>query len=195
MEYCKRIFPACRFFGEQGAVEISRTDDGVFSNGRVEARLTREQLGPGRERIVHLWKNVSGEPIRIQPEIRAKAAFAYERYLIPGVNANGNEWGKGGEPKGLNMDGEPWVFEYRRTTIPSCSISESEQAYLALMASDEDEASLVSSCSMISEDGRMLHRILYPVIERPKTYSYRDRFGPAYDEWIELAPGEQFRAA
>ncbi|MBQ4086604.1 MAG: hypothetical protein IJC54_08585 [Clostridia bacterium] len=181
--------------GETGAKYPAQGENGIYSDGTVEVRVQTVPVRDGLEKISHTWINVGSAAIEIQPEIRVQADFPYARYLIPGISVNGNDWGKGGEPKGLALDGEPWVFDYRRTTLPSCTISENARHFLALMASDEDEESLVSSCSMIDEGGRMIHRLLYPCIERPLTYSYRDSYSPAYDTWIALAPEESFCAS
>lgn len=173
----------------------ARIDAGMYSDELLNVQMQCTSVRSGLEKITHTWKNISDGTIEFQPEIRVQAGFAYARYQIPGISINGNDWGKGGEPKGLTHEGDPWVFEYRRTTLPSCTISENAQSFLALMASDEDEASLVSSCSMIDKGGRMIHRLIYPMIERPLTYSYRDTYSPAYNTWIKLAPGEVFRAS
>ena len=118
----------------------------------------------------------------------------FDHYVIPGVSVNGNRWGKGKEPKGLLCEGEPWVFDYRRTTIPACTISENGERYFALFASDESPLSLQASCSMLpQEDGTMAHRILYPCMERPKTYSGRDEYAPAHEEFLTIGAGETVR--
>jgi len=173
----------------------ARSGSDTYADDQLEVQIRTVSVRRGLEKITHTWKNTGADTIEFQPEIRVQAQFSYSRYLIPGISINGNDWGKGGEPKGLSLHGEPWVFEYRRTTLPSCTISENPQHFLSLMASDEDEASLVSSCSMIDDGGRMIHRLIYPVIERPLTYSYRDSYSPAFDTWITLAPGDIFCAS
>ncbi len=120
--------------------------------------------------------------------------FAYTHYLIPGVSYNGNHWGRGKEPKGLLYEGNPWVFDYRRTTIPACTISENKENYLALMTSNETPQSITASCSMVPQpDGSMIHRILYPGIERPLTYCTRDGYTHAHEGFIALSPGETIK--
>lgn len=92
-------------------------------------------------------------------------------------------------------NGEPWVFDARRTSIPACTVSESHEKYLALMASDEDDVSHRASCSMEADDeGRMLHRLYYPRMERPLTYCTRDGYAPAHDDWLTPASGQTITA-
>ncbi|MCR5263285.1 MAG: hypothetical protein K6D94_05385, partial [Clostridiales bacterium] len=51
----------------------------------------------------------------------------------------------------------------------------------------------LSSCSMERfDDGTMLHRILYPEIERPLTYVNRDKYGPPHEEYVTILPGGTF---
>ena len=137
--------------------------------------------------------NLTDKPILCQPEIRVRSDFRWTHYLIPGVYYNGNNWGRGKEPKGLMIEGKPWVFDYRRTTIPACTISECETEYLALFASDVDAWSLTASCAMEPQaDGSMLHRLLYPEIEKPKTYCTRDGYSKAHEDYVLLQAGSVF---
>ena len=178
-----------------GMHEPDAVDEGGWADDRLRVQILLERQTDVRTRIVSRWTCAAAEPIRIQPELRLLTAFVPEHYAIPGVSIDGNHWGKGNEPKGLEKDGEPWVFEYHRTPLPSCTLTEDREHFVALMASDRDAASLTSSCSMIRlEDGRMIQRLLYPMIERPLTYCDRDRYTDPLDTWIALAPGETFEA-
>lgn len=164
---------------------------GIYGDNCLRVSVREESLGPGRARLICEWENRGPEVLRFQPEIRVQTEFVINRYLIPGVSVNGNVWGRGKEPKGLASEGEPWVFDYRRTTIPACTISESRDRYLALFASDETTVSLEASCSMILlEDGSMVHRLLYPCVERPKTYCTRDGYTESHEDFLMLKPGE-----
>lgn len=184
--------PSYRTKGDDGR-ELKYAGPGAYEDERLEMTWTVVCLGEGRERLDCTWRNREAEPLQCQLEVRIKADFSYARYLIPGVSVNGNMWGKGQEPKGLALEGEPWVFDYRRTSIPACTISENRERYLALMASDESPSSLEASCSMIPQkDGRMLHRLLYPCIERPRTYCTRDSYREGHEDFLLLQPGEEF---
>lgn len=181
---------------------IIRTADAVYTlhregdawlNEYLEVHIDRSLVDTGREKLCVHWINRTKKQLRVQLELALQADFAFTHYVIPGVSLNGNDWGRGKEPKTLALDGEPWVFDSRRTTIPACTISENNTQFLALMASDQDDASLRASCSMVPQaDGAMRHRLLYPFIERPVTYCTRDGYAPAHEEWITLAPGAAY---
>lgn len=170
--------------------------ENVYEDKQFQVTLDYEVVSDNCVQLVHCWKNTGAKAVDFQPEIRVKADFKYTHFLIPGVSYNGNHWGNGREPKGLEREGQPWIFDYRRTTIPGCTISEDAEHYIALMASDKDKDSLVCSCSMIADkDGCMIHRMLYPAIEKPLTYCSRDSYSEAYETFIHLEAGEEFRAA
>ena len=154
-----------------------------------------EYLGDGAYSVTRSVKNTGKETVRFKDEIRVRDVFRAEHYLIPCVNYNGNEFGDVKTPKGLTYNGEPWVFSYERTGIPSCTLTENGRTGLALFASADTPASLVSSCSLEKNaDGRYEHVILRPVSESPVTYESKGVFGPRYETFIELAPGETFSA-
>lgn len=181
---------------ENGQKQLQPLEENVYGDDRLRVFIQYEKISDNCVKLVHRWKNIGRRILKFQPEIRIKAEFPFIHYLIPGVSYNGNGWGNGKEPKGLAMEGQPWVFDYRRTTIPGCTVSEDGERYVALMACDEDEDSLVCSCSMIPDkDGCMIHRLLYPIIERPLTYSSRDCYGEPYETFLHLEAGEEFAAA
>ncbi len=183
--------PVCTYDGKPH--ELMPLGDGVYAGSDVQVEVSLETIVSGQEKLVCHWKNLTKDSLDCQPEVRICSTFEYTHYLIPGVSYNGNHWGRGKEPKGLTLDGSPWIFDYRRTSLPACTISENKEYYLALMASDQDEASLTASCSMEPmEDGRMLHRLLYPEVERPKTYCTRDGYSDAHEDFITLRPDEVF---
>ena len=89
--------------------------------------------------------------------LAAEPGFAATRYLIPGVNYNGNDfmqaiagdqhnpdraaaWKAPDIQTGWEKGGEPWTFAYDRSGIPSCTISENAETVFALFASVEDAA-------------------------------------------------------
>lgn len=189
------LLPPCYTRGGRQR-ELQRLEENVYEDKQFRVTLQYETVDDNCVRLVHYWKNIGKGAADFQPEIRMKAGFPYTHYVIPGVSYNGNHWGNGKEPKGLEREGQPWVFDYRRTTIPGCTISENADQYAALMASDREENSLLCSCSMTADkDGCMIHRLLYPTIEKPLTYCSRDRYSDAYETFIHLEAGEEFRAA
>jgi len=175
---------------------LSETDTPcVFTDGINRAELTVEQKGDTLFHIRRRFTNLSGETEQIQTVFRVSACFTPERYLIPCVSVNGNEFGAGNEPKGLEKDGKKWIFGYDRVSIPSCTLTENADFACGLFASGESEASLVSSCSIFrTGDGTFCQEIFHPVIEAPLTYAYRDSYSPAYETFLTLAPGETFEA-
>lgn len=181
--------PACRINGLD--YELKKYGDGIYREKYLQVSVRQEPLKEGLVKFICTWENTGTESLSCQPELRVKTNFSFRHYVIPGVSLNGNNWGTGKEPKNLLCEGEPWVFDYRRTTIPACTISENKDHYLALMASDETDRSLEASCSMVPlEDGSMLHRLLYPCIERPKTYCTRDGYREAHENFLVIKPGE-----
>lgn len=171
--------------------ELSRISDHAYADGKLRVQQTLTQDRPDTLRVRREWENVSGECVHIRCALKVKARFVAERYLIPCVNYNGNRWGKGCEPKGIERDGQPWVFSAQRTGIPACTISECADQALAVFAVDTPK-SLDSACSLEADsDGVLTHVIWYPAIERPLTYCRRDEYGPAWEPELTLEPGEK----
>lgn len=170
------------------------TDFIPVSGGTFEVTAEQTPVADSAEKLTVTWKNAGDRELTYQLEIRVKTGFRFTHYVIPAVLYNGNGWGKGREPKGTDLDGEPWIFDHRRTSIPACTVSENKDRFFAMFASNEDEYSLNASCSMIPcEDGSMIHRILYPCIEKPKTYRNRDSYCEAHEDFITLKPGESVK--
>ena len=151
-----------------------------------------ESLGDGLFRVTRKIANLSGARHSIQIINQAKTCFQPMDYIIPCVMYNGNEWGGRNSPKGLTKDGQPWVFSYDRTGIPSCTLTENAAFGFALFASAQDRDSLRTSCSILREGTEFIHRIHYPVVEAPVSYSGKNKMTGRYDEYIDLAPGAQF---
>jgi hypothetical protein len=98
------------------------------------------------------WKNTSEQTVKIQTSFRVQTGFVPERFLIPCVSVNGNEFGRGGEPKGLTRDGKKWIFAYDRTSLPACTVTENAACACAVFASSESDVSVQSSCSLTKND-------------------------------------------
>ena len=142
-------------------------------------------------------KNLSDTAVTFKLVLSAIPGFRAEKYLIPGINYNGNHFGDNVNlPQGWEREGEPWIFSYDRGSIPSCTISENEDHVFALFASDGDTASYVSACSMERlEDGSFCHKIYWPVTEAPLVYDDKLKFSERYDTYLTLAPGEVFEVS
>ena len=173
-----------------GGEEI-RADD--FEYLKVGDTYTSE--GEGLFKVVRVIENVSRGNVTFRDIFEVQTAFAPARYLITCVNYNGNDGCRENTPTGLTRDGKPWVFAYDRTGIPSCTLCEDKNFGVAAFASDCDESSLRSACSLIkNNDSTFTQRIFHPVIEAPYTYSSKNILTERYDEYITLAPGEKFTA-
>ena len=167
--------------------------DGVYTDASHRAEISVEQKSDTLFYIHRTWTNLSDKTVRIQTVFRVKTNYAVDRYLIPCVNVNGNEFGAGGEPKGLERDGRKWIFGYDREAVPACTLTENAEFACGLFASAESDASLESSCSLSKNaDGTFVQELFHPVIEAPLTYAYRDRYSPEYQTYLELAPGASF---
>jgi len=187
-------------FGENGLVEersAALAELVPWNAPDASLRLVDEKvehLGGGAYAVTRTVKNVGGEPVKFKDELRVRDSFAADRYMIPCVNYNGNRFGALKTPKGLSYEGQPWVFSYERTGIPSCTLTENETTGLAVFTANDTKESLVSACSLELAEGRYEHVIVRPVTEAPYTYESKGVFGPRYDTYITLGAGETFTA-
>lgn len=150
-----------------------------------------EEKGGGLYKITFKITNKTARIRKIKVVYEAQSSFIPEKYLIPCVNYDGNKWGLSNTPKGLTMDGQPWIFSYDRVGIPSCTFTENEKIGFGLFADWENELSLRSSCSLIKKDeGNFLHRIYWPVTEAPLSYTSKNILEERYDEFFTIKPEE-----
>ena len=87
-------------------------------------------------RVSATARNDGATNVTFKLVLAAEPGFPATRYLIPGVNYNGNGfvrkmWNSLDIPTGWEKDGEPWVFAYDRCGIPSCTVSENEHEVFA----------------------------------------------------------------
>ena len=164
---CVRLIAASGFadagvallFGENGLVEersAALAELVPWNAPDAALRLMDEKvehLGGGAYAVTRTVKNVGGEPISFKDELRVRDLFAADRYLIPCVNYNGNKFGALKTPKGLSYEGQPWVFSYERTGVPSCTLTENGTTGLAVFAANDTKESLVSACSLERFEG------------------------------------------
>ena len=164
-----------------------------------------EYLGNGAYAVTRTVVNRSKGPTAFNDVFRVRDLFAAKRYLIPCVNYNGNDFAvtnalqtgsvvTAKTPKGLSHEGQPWVFAYERTGIPSCTLTENAETGLAVFAANDTRQSLVSSCSLELRDGRYEHVVIRPVVEAPYTYEAKGYFAERYDTYVTLGPGKSFTA-
>ena len=122
--------PVCRYGNETH--ELTGDAEKAFSNGTVRLEIETVPVREGTDKLICRWSNLKDDPLVCQPEIRIRTRFVPTHWVIPGISYDGNGWGRGKEPKGLSLEGEPWVFDDRRTSIPACTISENEGEYFAI---------------------------------------------------------------
>lgn len=151
-----------------------------------------EELGEGFYKVRRTWSNQSKIDKKVNLFFDVVTSFEPTYYLIPGVSYNGNPWGNGNEPKGLTQDGQPWVFSFSRTGLPSATFSENNEYTLGLFTAEEKQ-SVNSACSLEkTNDNKMMHRIIWPEVEGPYTYCDRDRYTDALNNTLTLHPEEVY---
>ncbi len=181
--------PSVIFKGERDETKCVE-QGGVYLCRGLAVSDTAQYLGDGRYLLERKIENTASAPVSFQHILSVQDRFAADRYLIPCILYNGNEHGSSNTPKSLTVDGEPWVFSYDRTGIPSCTLTENGQVGVALFACCEDEESLVSSCSLFERDGVHTHRIVRPVVEAPYSYTSKNIMTERFDTYITLGAGE-----
>ncbi len=183
---------------EEGGKEISLTavEGGYEGNGYTVAESFTD-LGRGLFKITRRLINDTQETKTVKFIFALRTCFSPNRYLVPCVSYNGNEWGEGKEPKGMYADnGEAWIHAYERTSIPSCTMTETKELALSLFVSDETPDSLVSSCSIFdAEGGEYEQRIYWPITEAPYTYYENDRYTDRLDTYLTLEPSASFECS
>ena len=109
--------------------------------------------------------------------------------IIPSVNYNGNNWGRGREPKGFKHEDQWWTVSYRATPIPGATYSEGERFAIALWGANPDRPEDAFSCSIRPEEHKTTHCLIYPEEEMPLCYSARDRYTEGFRRKISLEKG------
>jgi len=141
-----------------------------------------------------LWKRTFTATKDYRASYRLTMDFAahYEMqyFMIPFVSYNGNPWGKGNEPRGLSLKGEPWTFAWHRTAVAGATYTEGHSWSVALFGSTDDHHQQFS-CSLEREEERVVHRLIWPEEEAPLVYNDRDSYDKALLTELFLKPGEQ----
>ena len=158
-----------------------------------QLKVTCEPVRTGDTwRIVTKVANAGRLPTTFKLVLAAEPGIKADRYLVPGFNYNGNEYGKD-MPQGWTKDGQPWIFSGDRSSIPACTVSENADEAFGLYASDADAASITSACSLEKKkDGTFRHLIYWPVTEAPYAYTDKLKLNPRIDHYLTLKPGESF---
>lgn len=128
---------------EQALSPVSQNGDtwhyqGAFDRVTVSVKHQKN----GLFYIKRIWGNTAPHARNIKTVFRVAACFDVQKFLIPCVSINGNPFGAGKEPKGLERNSKKWVFAYDRVSIPACTLTENADHALSLFASGESERSL-----------------------------------------------------
>ena len=121
--------------------------------------------------------------------------FGHADYvMIPAICYNGNQWGKGLEPKGFETDGVCHTYSFRRSGIPGASYSEGPRFAVALWtdAPSCDEGSF--SFSVLPSEERTVHSLIYPEEEMPRVYRQKDSYAPGFARKMSMSKGDSFVA-
>lgn len=171
------------FNGNEIVAVVPYSEDGVVYQDDIE-RVNKNLL-----KVTRQFEAVEDvDDVHLVLDIRHNAKC--DRLIIPSVTYNGNEWGRGREPKGFQTDGEWHTYSYRRTPIPGATYSESEQCAVAVWSDvplNEQEA---FSCALMPEGEKTTHSLMMPEEERPFTYVTKDGYAPATLRKLALRKGE-----
>ena len=126
--------------------------------------------------------------------VRLEAGFIHNSgsgfWMIPSVSYNGNDWGRGKEPKGAKADGQWRTVSFRRTPIPGAMYSEGSRYAIATWAEAPNSLKESFSCSLRPGDNQTDHHYLWPEEEMPVTYANRDHFEPGWRNSTPMRKGE-----
>lgn len=162
------------------AVEGSNDFSVSAKQVRVDEHITRVEIA---------LKN-NGEAKKIIPFFQVTTKMQPHFYMIPCVTYNGNAWGNGVEPKGMECDGKPWIFPSDRIGVPGCSIAEDEWLCVGLF-SDNKADSANSSASVYTDGDTVVQRVYFSHVEYPKTFSEKFAYSDAIIEYLPFAKGEE----
>ena len=123
--------------------------------------------------------------------ITAFEVYSASHYaIIPSVNYNGNNWGRGNEPKGFKKDDQWWTVSYRATPVPGATYSEGDRYAVALWGENPVSHKDAFSCSIQPEAQQTTHCLIYPEEEMPLCYIARDRYGDGFRRKMRLEKGD-----
>jgi hypothetical protein len=166
--------------------------------GRLSGEMT-ENIAIVKEKIVSL----DSTTFKITRKYRAGKDIAAARicfdfvhaskspyWMIPAVSYNGNNFGRGKEPKGAS-ENEQWrTFSFRRTPIPGVTYSEGDRFAVAVWSDNPQTERQHFSCSLMPEEQTTTHRIILPEEEMPTNYYNLNKSKPGFQKNMTLKKGE-----
>lgn len=154
-------------------------------------RIVRSRAGEYVEKLEICIKN-NGEKGRIIPFFEVRRKGKADFYMIPCVNYNGNFWGTGQEPKGMERDGVPWIFSSDRSGLPGGSVAVNGGVCTAVFA-DNAGLSENSSASLFERDGDVVQRVYFSHLEFPLVYLRKFEYGAPIARFLTFDRGEEKR--
>ena len=161
-------------------------------NWKMEEHV--KKLEKGIFEVKRKWTNISEEIRSAQFLFEGRVNYNPSFYMIPCVSYNGNMEGNGKEPKSLEHKGQPWVFSYDRTGLPSATFSSDSNDSIGVFTSSKNENSLKSSCSMERTDTSFFHRLFWPNIESPLSYSEKNKYSSKIKNVLNISSLNSFEA-
>ena len=166
--------------------------------GRIEAeapegiRSSFKATASSKDLLKIEWNFEALEDI---DSVSINAAFIHECkadwWMIPSVSYNGNEWGRGKEPKGAREDGKWRTWSYLRTPVPGAVYSEGPSYATATWSDVPATTEDAFSCSVEPDSTSTTHRIIWPEQEMPGFYHARDRHAKGWARKEAMKKGER----
>ncbi len=162
----------------------------AFHSPYFDEKHTVKYLGQNTYRVE--WTFTARETVQ---DARLEVGFVHDSpaawWMIPSVSYNGNQWGRGREPKGARTEQGWWTFSYRRTPIPGAVYSESKDFAVATWSDVPRQSRDDFACGIKTEENTTTHRLLWPEEEMPQTYTGRDYFEQGWQRSCTMHAGEK----
>ena len=139
------------------------------------------------ERTFTALENIDSARVELQFVRVSASSYA----MIPAVCYNGNEWGRGNEPKGFETGGITHTYSYRRTSIPGATYSEGDGIAVAMWSEAPTGEGDGFSCSILPGTDNTVHSLIRPVEEGPRAYDGRDHFTDGTYCRMDLKKGDK----
>ncbi|BDD12801.1 hypothetical protein FUAX_52330 (plasmid) [Fulvitalea axinellae] len=178
-----------RFSENDGAVYHQKDLIGNVRNGNSPGIESTDEIRQAEDGVF-LWKrtfsNISGkrmDSVRLTMDFEVKGKSGFQ--LIPAVSYNGNLHEKHNLLKGYSKNGTPWTFAYHRIAVPGATYTETGNWSVTLFGEAKGEFEPFS-CSLIPEEKRTTHRLIWPEEELPYTNYTKNKLKSGYRQNLTL---------
>ncbi len=161
----------------------------ILNGDGISCEISKSRINDYIEQITLKYANNTAEKAEYLPFYQAERKGSLDFYIIPCVNYNGNDFGDGKEPKGLDIDGEPWIFSSDRTGTPGCGIVLSGGVCHALFGQTNGE-NIRCSASIFKNGQSVFQRIYFTHVEYPKCYLRKFDYGEPIIKFLTINAGE-----